>query len=645
MAKKLQIPLYILATTIVVFGLYLGGIFAGANVFFTDILYSTTAIKNPIVIIAIDDESLQTIGQWPWKRAEYAKLLEQLEATQPRAIAFDVLFSEPSRYGTIDDMIFAKAIENFSDRIILATQVVYGIAGNTVVNKPLAIFGGERGHVNLSLDKDNVARKLPTEITIGAEQIQPISYALVQKIAPAQDGKRIPYRGSPGTVATISFKDVLSGDVAKIPPQAYILVGATAESLHDTHSTPLSHGKPMAGVEINAQIADAVLSGDYLSEISTYNVFILIFLFVLISSLTILYIRNVPIAISLVGIVFIANLVLGIIFFEKGGVVPIAYTSLSILASSIVFGIIRYLSLAAEKRQLKTVFEKYVSEEVLTDILQNPHDIGLGGKEYMATILFSDIRGFTTFSEKMSPKDLIHFLNQYLTQMTNIVLENRGVIDKYIGDAIMAFWGAPIVSNTHAYQAILSAVAMVDSLKSFNEQSTQESREPIAMGIGLNTGSMIAGNIGSEKRFDYTAIGDSVNLASRLESQTKHYGVSCIASEYTIDSLNKDQQQKLKDAGIRWREIDRLVVKGKVKPVALFEILSPLQAVDTEVMRNSFEKLYTAYTNAQWDTCITQATEHLKQWKDTPGTIILERAKYYKEHPTEWVGYYVAKNK
>jgi adenylate cyclase len=338
-------------------------------------------------------------------------------------------------------------------------------------------------------------------------------------------------------------------------------------------------------------------------------------------------------------------LILSIIFFEEGIVVPIVYTSLSIVFASIIFGIIRYVYLAAEKKQLKTVFEKYVSEEVLTDILKNPQDIGLGGKEYTATILFSDIRGFTTFSEKMTPKYLIQFLNRYLTQMTNIILDNRGVIDKYIGDAIMAFWGAPIVSDAHAYQAILSAVAMIDSLKTFNEDAFEQFREPIAMGIGLNTGSMIAGNIGSEKRFDYTAIGDSVNLASRLESQTKHYGVSCIASEYTIRALTSDQQQRLKDAGIRWREIDRLVVKGKVQPVTLFEIFSPLHAVDTELMRNSFEQMYRAYTNAQWDLCITQAKKHLAQWNDTPATIILERAQYYTEHPTEWAGYYVAKNK
>ncbi len=646
MVKYVQKNAYIVFITIFVYGLYALGVFSGFNLFATDLLYSERDVTHPIIVVAIDDESIQEVGQWPWKREVYGNILMSLSEVHPQVVAFDVLLSEQSRYGFDDDQKLAQSISDFSGKVILAEEFVYDTKGQIVSrNVPLPIFDAETGHVNLALDPDNVLRKTPYDIEFQGEKFQPFAYKAVGALAEG-DRDRIVYRGGPDTVTTVSAKDILSGGgLVNIPKDAYVFVGATASSLHDEHATPLSKGVLTSGVEIQAQMADNALSGDRLIDISDTLLFVMIMMLVCATWLAGVYISRIMVAVTLQIMLFVAQVLVVIIAFESGVVIPLVYTSLAVIVAGVVSIIVRYVYSDKEKRVIQAAFKKYVSKDVLGEIMKNPDQISLGGKEYNATILFSDVRGFTSLSEKLTPTELVTFLNMYLSRMTNIVLDNRGVIDKYIGDAIMAFWGAPLRSDDHAYHAIIAACFMVDGLVSFNRESESLGYDPIALGIGINTGDIVAGNMGSEKRFDYTVMGDSVNLTSRLEGQSKQYGVEIVVSEYTIASLSDMDKHKLQQSGVRWREIDMIAVKGKEKPVAIFELLSPSQAAEKDDMLTSFEEVYAYYRNADWEKCIEECERHLGIWSDTPTSVILERARYYRTHKDEWIGYHVSNTK
>lgn len=646
MAKYTKPFVYAVLTTLFVCGLYAAGIFSGFNLFATDLLYSEKKVAHPVVVVAIDDVSIQSVGQWPWRREVYADLLEELREASPSVVAFDILFSETSRYGEDDDQAFAQAILDFPAHVILAEEIVFDNRGVVVSqNRPLEIFNAKTGHINLTLDRDNVLRRMPTKITVKDTKKEPFVYEVAGK-GSEEESRRIVYRGGPGAVTVVPVKDILSGTaVSQIPAHAYVFVGSTAASLHDEHATPLSKGVLTSGVEIQAQMLDNILTGDRLRDISSIALFAIITLLVFLSWVIGLYVPKISITSSLLVGLFITQIIAVIISFEVGVVIPIVYTSLAVLLSGILSLIVRYVYSDSEKRVIKNAFKKYVSEDVLGEIMENPDAVSLGGKEFNATILFSDVRGFTSLSEKLTPTELVTFLNMYLSRMTNIVLDNKGVIDKYIGDAIMAFWGAPLQTEDHAYKSIVAAALMVDGLVEFNREAEEKGYSPIALGIGINTGDIVAGNMGSEKRFDYTVMGDSVNLASRLEGQSKQYGVEIIASEYTLASLSDMDKHKLESSGVRWREIDTIAVKGKKKPVSIFEVLSPNQAREKEDMLRSFDDVYAYYKNADWKKCIDACEQYLKIWNDAPTSVILERAQYYIKHPDEWVGYHISKKK
>ncbi len=216
------------------------------------------------------------------------------------------------------------------------------------------------------------------------------------------------------------------------------------------------------------------------------------------------------------------------------------------------------------KKQIKGAFQQYVAPEIIEEILKDPNKLKLGGEKKELTIFFSDIRGFTTISEKLKPEELVQFLNEYLSRMSDIIMNNKGVIDKYIGDAIMAFWGAPIEEKEHARLACESCIEMKEKLKELNRELASKNLPQINIGMGVNTGEAVVGNLGSKEKFDYTVIGDNVNLASRLEGLNKMYGTSIIINESTYE--------KVKDLFLT-REIDLARVKGKVKPVKIYELL------------------------------------------------------------------------
>ncbi len=278
-----------------------------------------------------------------------------------------------------------------------------------------------------------------------------------------------------------------------------------------------------------------------------------------------------------------------------------------------------------------------MSGAVLEELLKNPKAVKLGGSEAEVTVFFSDIRGFTTISEKLTPRELTDLLNRYLTRMTDIILEDKGVVDKYIGDAIMAFWGAPLKDKDHPYLAVQSSLSMLEELDTFNAESEANGQLPINIGIGLNTGTVIVGNMGSTQRFDYTIMGDPVNLGSRIEGQTKTYGVRLLASEMTMAALKNTGH----DTKVFSREVDKVTVKGKKEPVSLFEIVERSREEKVRKILEDFTELRTLYYAGSWKEVVHLGEKILKIVDDGPTKVLIERAKEFVHHPPkDWTGVY-----
>ena len=286
------------------------------------------------------------------------------------------------------------------------------------------------------------------------------------------------------------------------------------------------------------------------------------------------------------------------------------------------------------KRQLTGLFGQYVPPELVDEMAQNPEAISLKGESREMTVLFSDIRGFTTISEGLDPEQLTLLMNEFLTPLTKVIHEQRGTIDKYMGDAIMAFWGAPLKDNHHAQHALNAAIKMVEALKPLNVKFAEKGWPAIKIGVGLNTGNMTVGNMGSSFRMAYTVMGDSVNLGSRLESLTKNYGVDIMVSEFT-----KAQTQNM-----IYRELDTVRVKGKDKPVTIFEPIGVAEQLTKEKLDelNLYNEALKHYRNQAWDLAETQLNNLAKTAAHPLYELYLARIKQFKKtSPNKsWDGVY-----
>jgi adenylate cyclase len=292
-----------------------------------------------------------------------------------------------------------------------------------------------------------------------------------------------------------------------------------------------------------------------------------------------------------------------------------------------------YLTEERSRKWITDVFGKYVSPVVIDNLIQNPDMINLGGEKRNITIFFSDIRGFTRISEKLKPENLVHLLNEYLTEMTSVIIKDDGLVDKYMGDAIMAFWGAPLDQPDHPTMACSSSLEMLEKLGELNKKWKNEGIPSFRIGIGLNSGEAIVGNMGSSSRFDYTAMGDNVNLASRLEGLNKVYGTNIIISENTYD-LVKDKFET--------RKLDSVRVKGKEKPVIIYELISEKGKISKNEIDfiKKYEKGLEHYCNKKWNDAIKSFEDALKIIDDDASKLFIERCEEFIKNPpsADWDG-------
>jgi adenylate cyclase len=318
-------------------------------------------------------------------------------------------------------------------------------------------------------------------------------------------------------------------------------------------------------------------------------------------------------------------------------VVPVATLSFNYL------GIASYRVLfeEKEKRKVRGAFGQYVAPGFINQILKEPGKLQLGGEEAELTIMFSDIRDFTSISEKLTPTELTELLNEYLTAMTEIVFQTRGTLDKYIGDAVMAFWGRPFLDlHNHAELACQAALEMSDNLRELNRRWEERGRPPMKIGIGLNTGPVMVGNMGSARRFNYTVMGDHVNLGSRLESLTKEYGTQIILSEFT--------HAQVKGRFVE-RELDLIRVKGKERPVAIYQLLGPASEQGRyQDLLTDFGQALAAYKEGNWSAALERFEALAEKYpSDGPTKLFLDRCRHFLREAPEgvWEGVYTMTTK
>jgi len=415
----------------------------------------------------------------------------------------------------------------------------------------------------------------------------------------------INYRGPVATFPYLPAIDILKGERLSELKDRYVLIGTTAAGLHDLRSTPFSTIYP--GVEIHATIIDNILAGD----IMTHDLMAergLTFMLIIVGGLLLsaLLAYGSPLIGGVGGFCFLLLTLAGNyqFFFCNNQIVGLTYPLLVILAIFPIVTIFNYFFVGREKRFIDQAFSRYISPQVVDQLKRNPKQLTLSGAEKELSILFSDIRGFTSISEQMTALQLGRFMNRYLTSMSRAILARRGTVDKFIGDAIMAIWGAPLDDPGHAVNSVKAALDMVENLGRLRPTWEAEGLPHFDIGIGINTGVASVGNFGSEERFDYTVIGDNVNLASRLEGLTKLYGVSIIISEATREAI-----------GERFfcRRLDLVRVKGKSRPVAIYEPL--LEGEPEGTLREEVATFETALSH-YFDRRFEDAREILQKLQD-----------------------------
>lgn len=377
---------------------------------------------------------------------------------------------------------------------------------------------------------------------------------------------RINWPGNEEEIRYISFHKVVDGRIpAEFFKDKFVFFGTSASGMQDLKTVP-SRSSKMPGVEVHAVAFLNMINKAFLKDYDQKEIRPWLILAAVV--LCLLFLTLKPIFGFLTSLLLVFGELFSYVLYimpKFNLVLPVVSFMLLTLLSYILSSLYIYFIRERNSRRLKYAFGTYVSPDVVEQITKDASRLQLGGEKKELTVLFSDIRGFTSYSEKLDPQEIVAMLNDYLSRMSDVILHHRGTIDKFIGDAIMAIFGAPIFQKDHATRACYVALEMIEELKSFNEIQLEKKGDPLAIGIGINTGDMTVGNIGSAKRFDYTVIGDAVNLGSRLESLTKFFGVNVLVSQSTKEAAASNK--------FIFRELSSVVVKGKAKPVVIFELV------------------------------------------------------------------------
>jgi len=566
------------------------------------------------------------VGRWPWPRLVHADVIDYLAAAGAKVIGYDVLFTERDirkfnvlgtewtgeesdaalvestrKAGNVVHVAEASSIELIDPTRALAENLdapafksalpsIGCVESRPRVTPPFAALAGVSraiGHTLLPLDPGGTVRRVSPVVQVGSQPIASFSLAtamaagVTPQLAPRTDGSSgcsvlIPYRGPAENAAgqptfnSYPFYDVfysqqqrIEGRTPGIDPAIFkdriVIVGVTAEGLNENFTTPFPSGE-INGPEVHANLVDAML-GDRAIGLAAVG------LPLVVGAVVIVGVAGAFLNAWLTGAVTVACAALlwfvAVLLFRQGTWIPVVVPLLALVFAYIGDLAWKYFVEGREKRQIKKLFSRYVSKDVYDQLVANPSLAALGGSRRHMTVLFSDIRGFTTMSEKGTPEDVVGQLNHLFTRMVAVVFDHRGTVDKFVGDMIMALYSAPLDDDDHAEHAVQTALAMIRTLQDLNTEWAASGKPQLDIGIGINTGEMIAGNVGSESIMSYTVIGDAVNLGARLESLNKDYGTRIIISEATRRALKGRYDI---------HPLGDVIVKGKSQPVAIYEV-------------------------------------------------------------------------
>lgn len=529
---------------------------------------------------------------------------------------------------------------------------------NYIRRIPLFMFANGKPYPTLALEMARVG--LNEELRLKLDDRY-----LVEKIEFAKSGRTLPvtpmgvmeinFRGPGLTFPYVSALDLflekkeleadgnyrkLASTTSDLFKDAYVLVGVTALGAYDMRAFPFDAN--VAGVEGHANILDNILSGDALVPSTSGTGSIWIFLMMTVGALIFAFmaqrLESVPGLLLFISVMAVMGGFDLQVLFHNNINWNTSFLFMELVTIFVFTIAAKYVLEEKDKKFLKSAFGKYVAPALVDTIVKDPSKLSLGGDKKDLTILFSDVRGFTTLSEKMDAKHLAKFLNDYLDRMTKIVFKHNGTLDKYIGDAIMAFWGAPMELKNHAGSCLKASIEMMQALNQERERWLKEYGVDVQIGIGVNSGLVNVGNMGSKDNFNYTVIGDHVNLASRLEGLTKYYGAAIVTTRQTLDSVIASGE-----APPAYRVLDSVKVKGKKQAVELLEIF--YESLPAEGLR-VFEEARELYLKQQWDAAIQKffAAEKLliknMVKRDGPCAMYIERCEHFKLEPPakDWDG-------
>jgi adenylate cyclase len=526
-----------------------------------------------LAVVAIDTKTFNKLKlQWPFPRSKHAKVLDNLRRDGARAIAFDVQFTEqttPREDGALVDAV------GRTKHVVLATTEADN--GHTAIfggDQVLRSIGARAGNALLPNDSGGTIRRtwysaagLKTLGIVSAEDV------LGHRIpASALGGKTawIDYRGGPGTIFTASYSDVLNNNFRTGAFKGRtVVIGPAAPTLGDVHPTSVTSQDLMSGAEIQANAIWTALNGFPLQPVANFWTPLLIVLLAMAAPAVFLGLsaREAVLVLTLIAVSYTVG---SQILFNHGKIVPVVYPLIALGLAAVFSTAVHAVTAAFEREMVRDVFSRFVPESVVSEVLsQTGEGLRLGGERRVATVLFSDLRGFTSYAEGLTPATVISVLNRYLTAMSDVILDNGGTLVAYMGDGIMAVFGAPIEQTDHADRALRAARQMTGpALAEFNQWMRDEDvGEGFRMGVGLMSGEVMSGNVGSERRLEYTAIGDTTNTAARLEGMTKGTPYMVFVADTT--------RQAAQDPPDDLVSVDRMEVRGRRERVDVWALPDP----------------------------------------------------------------------
>ncbi len=642
-----------------------------------------------VVLVTVDQPDIDFFKEqgvnWPWPRQLYGPIIDFCRRGGARTVIFDLLYTEPSFYGPEDDQELAKAAAGAGNVVFACflTREDKGVnpqesevlaRAGLIINgsppqglpayrsviapiAPLTSAAKTLGNVECGPDPDGIYRRLPLVAPFKGRWIPLLGFSAFQGLAASgewrftkgglmQGNYRLPldsqgrfllkFRGPARSHRRFAAANIIQSEIRLRHGQEpfhqpadfkdkWVFVGLTAPGLLDLKASPVSPIYP--GVELHATLLDNLIQGDFLKPAPTW--FAWLWTGFLAGGVALAVLFTSGLIAPLAGVLLLGTVASGFSFFlfwASRWLDPL----LPGLALAFSFGLTAVYSYATEGRQkqaIRRMFAQYMSETVIAHLLAHPEKLKLGGERRRVTLFFSDLAGFTTMSERLAPEAVVALLNDYLSRMTEIILEEMGTVDKFEGDAIMAFWGAPLDQEDQAVRACRAALRQQEALKELNEHLGRQNLPLLNMRIGLHSGEAIVGNLGSQSRFDYTVIGDTVNLASRLEGLNKFYGTDIMASDVTVAECGP---------AVEFMELDRVAVKGRETPVTVFMVLADQGGLTQSLSeaRQEFSRGLELYRKLRFEEAGQHFLRAVETWPDlTPASVFLGRCRAMQETP------------